>query len=249
MLAGFIAAISIAIQARAQLSSGISDKLRLNQEVDSLHAEVTQLRNQQPAGFTMFEGVFPLNLPAITKLVESTKSRLVIRTDFCAYGHYSAPAGFLGYKAALIAAKARADVQIHVYDDPTSDKMTASQFGLDKPDGGAAAFAEERANRRFKDYFSFHEKNGTPKAQPQSVAEFVSLMRREQVQCVQDLRAVGISVRPDIANPLPIFMWLRDDDEAIISVYNLGADSREASLKTRDKGLLNVLNDIAHRPQ
>ena len=45
--------------------------------------------------------VFPNNLPALVDLVNRVQSHLTIVTDFCAYGSYSNPAGFVQYRAAL----------------------------------------------------------------------------------------------------------------------------------------------------
>ena len=199
---------------------------------------------------TSFVGTFPRNIPNITELIDRAGSTLVVLADFCAYGQYSAPAEFAAYKAALKAARQRdrdVDVELHIYDQITADRMTASQFNLAEPDKANAGFETERQTDRFKSFFAYHRAHGSPKTEPASVEEFADLMRREQAACIAELAGAGIRIYQDISSPLPLFVWVRDRDEAIFSVYNLGPSSREVSLNTTDKGLLNLLDDISKR--
>jgi hypothetical protein len=228
----------------------------LRTELTKLQFETSQLRVRaeadakqiQSSQTTEFVAVFPQNLAAITQLTKRARVRLVVVTDFCAYGHYSNPSGFDDYMAALVAVKAEGrEVELHIYDEKTADEMTKSQFDLDKPDGGVAAFNGERSQQRFNAYFDYHEKKGQPRSKPATVAEFVQLMNEEQARCIKELSSNGILIRADISRPLPLFLWIRDEEEALVSMYNLGSSSREMSLRTRDRSLLSLLNQIAAR--
>jgi hypothetical protein len=70
-------------------------------------------------------------------------------------------------------------------------------------------------------------------------------MNSVQNKCAEKLSAAGVRVHRTISITLPIFMWMRDGDEAIFSMYNLGDRAREVSLVTKDRSLITMLDEIA----
>lgn len=198
-----------------------------------------------------FVGSFPNNMPAIDDLVGRTTNKLFIVTDFCAYGHFSNPAVSERYRQALIKAK-KSDmrVEIHVYNSEMGRKMTASQFNLEKPETAPGNYTalRENKNQLFNAYFEYHKQHNDPKNIPRDYVQFLQLMDDEQANCVKDLQTEGIEIRTDVAEQLPVFMWVRDDsEEAIFSIYNLGPASREISQDTKNKHIILLLTDISKK--
>ena len=207
---------------------------QLENRVAALQAQTEKLREIAERPPTQYVNTFPANMERITRLIAETKDKLTVVTDFCAYGHYSNPAGYKDYFSAI---KKLADtniaVEMYLYDDPTYKKATVSQLGTD--------FEILRNKTAFARYFEAHP--NTPR--PRSMKEFTALMDSEQGKCAQKLSEAGVRVSRTIGITLPIFMWVRDGDEAVFSMYNLGDRAREVSLVTRDKSLITLLDEIA----
>jgi hypothetical protein len=205
-------------------------------------------RGPSPAAATRFVGSFPANLPAVNELIAGTEDRLVILTDYCAYGHYSSPKEYARYKRELVGLVAKGIVvDLHVYTDELAARQRANQFDFGDQEQLAAQFANLSSKPAFASYFEYHRQQGRTVSRPTSVAEFAALMEAQQLQCVQEMTAAGVNVERDIGDILPAFMWIRDDEEAIFSVYTIGSASREASLSTSEKTLVGVLADVARR--
>jgi hypothetical protein len=197
---------------------------------------------------TRFVGSFPANLPAVNELIAGTEDRLVILTDYCAYGHYSSPKEYARYKRELVALAGKGIVvDLHVYTEDLARRQRASQFDFSSEQLLAAQFANLSSKPAFASYFEYHRQQGRTVSRPTSVAEFAALMEAQQLQCIQEMTAAGVNVRRDVGDVLPAFMWIRDDQEAIFSVYTSGSAAREASLSTSEKTLVGVLADVARR--
>ena len=204
---------------------------RLQKQVADLQQKLKDLAERPP---TQYVDIFPANMERITRLVAETKNKLVIVGDFCAYGHYSNPNGYRNYFDAIKhLGDTNVDVEMYLYDGPTYRRATESQLGND--------FDSLIKKATFERYF---EANPS-KPRPRNMKEFLALMDSEQAQCAEKLSSAGVRVFKTIGITLPMFMWMRDGDEAIFSMYNLGDRAREVSLVTRDKSLITMLDEIA----
>jgi hypothetical protein len=207
---------------------------QLQQQVADLQSQTAKLREIAERPPTQYVDVFPDNMSRITRLVSEAKAKLTIVGDFCAYGHYSNPSAYGNYFDAIKKlAEANVGVEMYLYDDAVYKKATDSQLGTD--------FNTLKNSIRFKRYFEFHPKT----TRPNNMKEFRALMDSEQNKCVEALSEAGVRVHKNISIMLPIFMWMRDADEAIFSMYNLGDRAREVSLVTKDRSLINMLDEIA----
>ena len=209
---------------------------RLQDRISALEAETKQLRAEAEHP-TQFIGKFPDNISEVTKMVNATTSSLLIVNDYCAYGHYSKPDAYQEYKNALIAlAKKNVSVDMYIYDDATILQANASQFGTD--------FNKISSDAKFKNYFDYY-KNDHERRQPNDLASYNKFMAGEQQRCIRELSVAGVKIHQSIHSILPVFIWLRDQDEGIVSMYNLGEDAREVSLLTKNRSLLTVLGEIS----
>ncbi len=195
-----------------------------------------------------FVGAFPHNIPAITDLIGRTKYRMFILEDYCGYGFFSDPEDYESYKSTIIDLKKNKGlgIEIHVYDDQTRAASLSSELDFQDPKTAPQNYESLKNNRRFIQYFKYKKDHGDPRSIPPDYTSFLNFLQAEHSSCVTELRNNGIDVRTDVASPLPVFMWLRDDsEEAIFSIYNLGHASREISQRTENKDILLVLRDIA----
>jgi hypothetical protein len=197
---------------------------------------------------TRFVGSFPGNLPAVNDLIARTQDRLVILTDYCGYGHYSSPKEYARYKSELVGLVAKGNVvDLHVYGEELAAQQRANQFDLSNEQQRAAHFLNLRSRPNFNNYFAYHSAQGRNLARPANATEFAEFMEARQLECIQEMRQAGVNVSRDVAETLPAFMWIRDDEEAIFSIYTLGSTAREASLSTSEKTLIAVLAEVARR--
>jgi len=190
--------------------------------------------------------LFPKNIAAITALVEATQVRLTIVADYCAYGSYSDPQGFGKYKTAL---EARADagiqVQLTIYRDDISRQVCLKQFGLDQDaPTNQKTFSTVRNTEPFKAYFKYHAAELSAR-EPTTPEDFIQVIQEEELDCIRALREKKITVDTTIDRELPVFMWIKDNEEAIVSIYNFGPSAREASLRTKNRSIVNVLSNRA----
>jgi hypothetical protein len=195
-----------------------------------------------------FVGEFPDNMPAIEKLVNHTNAKLFIVADFCAYGQFSSPAISERYQEEIkTLRKNGVRVELHVYEPKLGDSVTAEQFDLADPTSAPEKYKTLRRNNLFPAYFEYHKQHKDPKSIPDGYTQFVQLMNGEQTRCIEDFQGAGIEVHTDVLQRLPVFMWVKDDSEAIFSIYNLGHDSREISEDTKNNHIIRLLEDIASK--
>jgi hypothetical protein len=207
----------------------------LQKQVEDLQKKTEELKVIAERPPIQFVGTFPDNMKSITKLANDTKVKLLIVGDYCAYGHYSNPDGYADYIRALeFLADKNISVDMYLYDDETTRKTLISQFTTD--------FKKIENSQKFKHYFD--DVHHGDLRRPRTLSEFESVMNAQQKKCVDELSAKGVSIHRTISNTLPLFIWLRDGDEAVFSVYNLGDNAREVSIATKDKTLVNLLEEI-----
>jgi hypothetical protein len=202
----------------------------------TLDSVVHRLQNSS----THFVGMFPGNINTINTLIKNTHRRLIIVADYCAYGHFSNPEGYRAYKRAIIDA-ARVpqtpQIEIYIYTPEEMRNATHREFS-------PAFWSDLQNSKRFHDYFQGRSHDGI--TAPDTLDKFFTVMAQEEEQCVTELQNDGIKVMREISHPLALYVWLRDDEEAVLSIYNYGGPiAQEASLSTRDPSLIATLQNIA----
>ena len=210
-----------------------------NQEqITSLHTLSESLKNTVQ---TRAIGHFPENIRAIVDLIDHTNERLVIATDVASYGQLSNPDECVRYHAALVACAARnVKVEIIAYSGDRADAERRWQF-TDYVKAGDEGFCKLVSEERWK---NFSEKNG--------IANVNSCEDVFKSLTFADLKfRYGISQTPtikvyDLPNPvdtLPVFFWLRDNEEAIFSLFTVGENGREISFRTIDQSITDILGE------
>jgi hypothetical protein len=206
----------------------------LQREVRLLQKQTADLQELTKHAPIRFVGTFPHNMSSLTQLAQATINKLLVVGDFCAYGHYSNPEAYREYLNALEELPSKgAAVEMFLYNDDTAQKATLSQFPTD--------FSNITNDPKFKHYFDDLHPH---LAKPHTVKEFTTAINAEQDTCVRELQTKGVKVYKTITATLPLFIWLRDNKEAIFSVYNLGDEAREVSLSTTDDTLNILLQEI-----
>ncbi len=209
---------------------------------------LTQVPDPAPPAFGALP-LFPNNLPALVELVNRAQSHLTIVADFCAYGSYSNPTGFVQYRAALEAKAAEPNrtVSLTTYDSSRVGEMTLEQFELNSGTEAVrqGVFSDLRSQPKFKAWVALRQQEQPSFVEPATIPEFVKANQDEEAQCIQRFRTKGITARPIIDRELAVFSWVRDDDEAFTSIYSFGPNAQEASFFTTSRPFIRLLNSIA----
>jgi hypothetical protein len=194
-----------------------------------------------------FVGDFPGNMGAINQLVDRSGVKLFVVADYCAYGQFSNPEGSQHYRNSLKTIQQKGSrVEIHVYEPALASKMTAEQFNLQDAATAPNNYSALRNKQVFNAYFNSRSNRSELVNPPDDYRQFLEIMNDQQSKCIDELQRAGIEVHRDVSEPLPVFMWVRDEsEEAVFSIYNLGHDSREISQVTRNKHIVLLLKDIA----
>jgi hypothetical protein len=194
-----------------------------------------------------FVGEFPANMSAINDLLQRAQYKLIVVNDFCDYGHYSHHADYKRYTDLLLEAKKKSvRIEMHVYTADVGAKMTASQFGLQDPKTADTVFATIHSSGLYKSYLDIKKQEGQT-SDFAKYTDFLSALASDEDTCIKQFRDAQIDIRDDVASPLPLFTWIRDDSEAIFSIYNLGHDSREVSQRTENHPIVMLLGDIDNK--
>jgi hypothetical protein len=201
-------------------------------ELRSLTAEIT------PAIQTRTIGAFPANIPLIVDLIGKAKSSIVIATDVAFYGHYSSPAWSEGYHAALAkAAAGGVAVRVICYSGDRARAERRRQFSMlaNESDGLAETIKDER-------WRAFSARHALKPVS--TIDDFILSLEyadRKFKSSISSFVGVEIHELPQLAQSLPVFFWLCDNDEAIFSLFTVGERSREISIRTKDRSILDKL--------
>lgn len=192
---------------------------------------------------TKFVGVFPDNIPAITRLVGSAESELLAAVDFPSYGSFSAPKENRLYLRALVdALQRKVKVRIVLYAPEKAEQATEDQFEYES----WVAFKKEE---RFKRFLSFQpgwkRTDSTIEGDFPTVDEWHQYLEALDQSAIRELITAGAKV--DQTTELPAYLWLADGHEAIFSFYNLREEPSEVSFGTKDRRLIEVLRKLYQR--
>ena len=180
-------------------------------------------------------GNFPDNMERINELVSRAKRRLIVVTDLAAYGAFSAPEEHTNYKLRLEEMKNNeVELSALVYSDEVARGSVGDQFQKLLKETSLSDFLHSELMDRFV------EKNGI--ARPSDEREFLDMVV-EKNRIVRENEPFR-NVTKCVAGRFPVFLWIRDNEEAVFSFYNLGQESREVSFYTNKPSLVKILIDI-----
>ncbi len=188
---------------------------------------------------TYYAGTLPDNMREINKLIGRARRQLTILVDFPAYGSFSGPEQFLEYSRAIDSACTRGvNVRLHTFEPGRARTAAAKQFEDESFDG-------IKAKPTFKLWVD-HLHKGVP---PANCTEFVEFLLKDDERFVNHLTGTSIVVERDVSSDPPVYIWVRDHEEAIFSFYNLrGGDSSEISFRTTNPELIKLLEKIGTQP-
>jgi hypothetical protein len=192
---------------------------------------------------TQYVDIFPKNMPEIIKLINRTEHSLTVITDVAAYGHFSSPPNSANYVRALEALN-DPDRNIHIevlcYNPTKAREKLVEQFGIQ--DFEAIKFETfKKENKTYKTYLSRH--NGE---EPQSAgALYTQIIQAGDALMKNLIKSNSTTTVKTTSEDLPIFMWIRDDKEAIFSLHNYGQSPREDSFRTTDARFIARLKEIS----
>jgi hypothetical protein len=189
---------------------------------------------------TRYEDVFPNNMPEIIELINRTEHSLTIITDVAAYGHYSSPPNSARYIQALESVNypdRNIRIEILCYDSETAHKKLADQFAITDFE----VYKSKKENQEtLMTYAKWH--NGKVL---QNAGEIYDAIIQADDALLISLKSNAVTRVKTTSNDLPIFMWIRDDKEAIFSLHNYGQSPREDSFRTTDERFIARLKAIA----
>jgi hypothetical protein len=121
-------------------------------------------------------------------------------------------------------------VRLVVYDSSEFKKVTTSQF--------RARFRQILKDPKFAEYCK--DVGGRP---PTNFDEFETVLQEQEDLTRDRFMKAGITIR-EVSETIPVFAWLRDGDEAIMSIYSLGASPLEQSFRTREPSFVAMVDQI-----
>jgi hypothetical protein len=191
-----------------------------------------KIRNIAESVSTKYLDEFPKNIPSINKLFGETTSSLLIVTDFPAYGFLYHHKAFEEYRQRLeeltLPGKS-IEIRLLIYNEATRKKKL--EFFLH--DKGAEQLAK----------IDFFQSLDT-KDKPKTFDEAWNIINSGNEDFRKELGNRKVAIH-ETATDLPVFVWIRDNKEAIFSFYFYGQAPGEVSFHTIDPKLIKVLRDIA----
>jgi hypothetical protein len=179
---------------------------------------------------TRFIGTFPTNMRDIVELTNNAVSTLDILVDGSNYGGYSEPEQFRLYLNGLLGKRRNLTVRMLVYNRDLSKKSSLLQFPL--------ADFEKLPNKdnRYKEFFEDYNP-GIEK--PKNGDNFINLLLQRQSDYVRELAIAGVNIKT-VAEPSMMFLWLKDNEEAVFSFLHTDVSVEEIAFRTRDGHLINT---------
>jgi hypothetical protein len=204
-------------------------------EAERLTRELNRLAERMS---TQVIGLFPENLLQITNLIRSAKTHVHVIVDFAGYGQYSAPKTYTEYLNALKKAAGNRNIEMRLicYDSILGDRERKLQFPKDPP----AVFEGLKDRNKFNTFF---ENLGIAEdKRPKSNEDLRKALQAHETDCMDDLgkcvqHSEGLQ-RRFLSEPVTLFLWLIDKQEAVFTFKNLEKQDRAYSIRTRDGWLI-----------
>lgn len=195
--------------------------------------EGVQLKAMSEMNATYFAGTLPSNIKEINDLIARTTRRLDVLVDFPAYGCFSDPDRYEDYKRKVLDVhRGNRQVRLCAYNKAQAEFATKAQFNSE---------ASESIQKRPS--FAAWVRSSHGGVAPKTKDEFVEFLLQDDDHFSEELSRAGLGISRTITSAPPLYVWLRDGEEAIFSFYNVdGAD--ESSFRTTNKELISILEKI-----
>jgi hypothetical protein len=238
-LASAVALIGLSLAIWQTYSSvNLSDSLQeLTDSSANLNANLQKLAESTS---TRYIGVFPDNMDDIIQLIENTRNSLLVVTDAVGYGHFSAPDRFETYWSGIrkLRAEKDVDVKVVVYDDERARLAREEQLGVMANED----FREFQESSELMKYAKWKPiKAERMKENEEAVHEVFSINESEFLASFLE---AGIFVH-QTDRDIPIFMWISDNQRAIMCMLAKQRKALEYAFETHDAKLIHALEILS----
>jgi hypothetical protein len=241
--AGLIVSISALLFATKQYKDAHAHSERMKEILDRFDPIASKLEDFSgpldriaKSLTTQFVGLFPKNLDEIVKVVSKTNDELFIMADFVGYGHYSHPDTYDLLLASITRAIKDRDAKVHmlVYSDDIAMEHLKSQFKADEFE------AKIRKSSAYDVYFR-HRWKGL--GEPANYQEFLNRLLERNREFRKLLLDEGVQIL-HVGKKLLFFLWLEDNQDAVIAFQNSGGAEKGFSFHTMDGNFILTFRDI-----
>lgn len=186
-------------------------------------------------------GEFPDNMPKILDLLKRTKKSLYVLTDVPAYGQFSSPLEYMEYKNWFIKNGGKFDIRIVTYSPKKRSGKIKQQFDFESQN--FSSWIKPAATRnKVVNYLKITP--GISKIDSLDEHRLFYLLETVNIDFINSLRNSGIDYQEEDSSDFPLFMWIRDEEEAVISFINFPKNTTEVVFESVDQSLVGVMKDI-----
>lgn len=183
---------------------------------------------------TRFANFFPKNMDEIIDVLRAATTDVYVMTDFIAYGYYANPEAFDRYKEQIKQARLKdANVKILVYAQDHLERELRIQFRKED-------YENEKQKQRYKHFILRFPRLRDQMSSYESFIQFHLQKADEEARFFYD---TGAEIHV-LEEPLPIFFWAADEEEAVFSVQETGGVERGLSFRTTDRAVVGRFVDL-----
>jgi len=195
---------------------------------------------------TKYIGLFPDNMDMIVDLVENAEKNLTIVVDVPGYGVLSKNELYQRYETAIRNHINNGEVKVKIfcYSDSTRIKAMEDQFDEN---------IVSQESEKIKSLVNFIESKmmwnseaiNEKKQNIETKQDLINLTNLVQKEIITELESVQYTSNEffTLENRQEMFIWIRDDKEAVFSILNYGQNNQEASFLTQDANFIEILRD------
>lgn len=192
-------------------------------------------------------GEFPNNFSKINTLLKNTTKSLYVLADVPAYGQFSSPNEFMDYRNWFTQNGISKNIEIKMitYNAQKRGLKIREQFSEENADDFKKWISKPEIIAKLTNYNQSIFPNDTLDSKKLSEEQFYKIIESVNEDFVKTIKnKTRIKYVEEVRNNFPLFIWIRDDEEAIFSFINFPSNTTEVSFQTVDKQLINVLKDI-----
>lgn len=186
-------------------------------------------------------GEFPANMPKVLNLLKRTKKSLYVLTDVPAYGQFSSPLEYMEYKNWFIKNGGKFDIRIVTYSPKKRSGKIKQQFNFEN-ENFSAWIKKDSTRNKVINYLKITP--GINKIDSLNEHRLFHLLETVNIEFINSLRNSEIDYQEEDVSAFPLFLWIRDEEEAVISFINFPRNTTEVVFESVDQSLVGVLRDI-----
>ena len=220
---------------------GVRAYFDIKKQLDAANGLAGRLTSVSKTLSTRFIGYFPLNFRKILQVLKNANKSVRIMVDYADYGSLTAHDDFLEYvkQVSMLGSKPEVDIRIICYTlDEACNRITLDFGTVDK----LRTYRDEAGIRSL-----LRRKQSKELPLPEV---FIKWLLQDQVDVENHLRQNGVQI---VTFPnLPLFCWIRDDDEEAVFSFPLLEDpnypgkiepfrTSEISFYTRESRIVKTL--------